>query len=75
MIKLKNKIIKIYRELNYDKDYRLKYLWNGLDILHPDFDERMQRIRDFNDDWFSKEIILGRKTYEDSREWLKGLKE
>ena len=73
--KTKESAEKIIKELNQKGGYRLKQLWNGLDILYPDFHERMERIKKFNDRWFPEEVILGRKTYEDSRAWLQSLKE
>ncbi|HLC84538.1 MAG TPA: hypothetical protein VJH22_01980 [Candidatus Nanoarchaeia archaeon] len=49
--------------------------WAQLDILFPDFKQRVDRIKEFIADWFPGEIIKGRKSFDDARAWLQSLKD
>ncbi len=49
--------------------------WAQLDILFPDFKQRVDRVKEFIADWFPGEIIKARKSYDDARAWLRSLKD
>ncbi len=49
-------------------------IWFGLNNLYPDLNERLNRVKEFQEKWYPEEIFRGRKSYEDTRDWLKTLK-
>lgn len=49
--------------------------YHGLDLLFPEYETRIARLRQFEADWFPSEIIKARVAYEQTREWLLTLKD
>ncbi len=49
-------------------------LWEGLNLFYPDFRDRMNRIAEFQENWFPGETIRARKGYDDLRKYLSSLK-
>ena len=52
-----------------------KFDWCGLDTLFPDEAERLERIKEYQRNWFPGEISRVVKADEEFREWLKTLKD
>ncbi len=73
-----DKAIGILREISQNNEhYHIKspdMVWQGLNLLYPNLEQRLQRIKEFETNWFPGEIVKARKSYTQSRNWLESLK-
>lgn len=54
--------------------YPESFDWYGLEVLYPDEEQRLARIKQFHREWFPEEFIRARKGPGEFRKWIKGLR-